>query len=367
MKIRKLLACLMIGLTLASCQSKDNENKPSTATTINTQTENENQKRETVIYDYMDTVTSFVAYTDTEEEFEKYKQLLTEDLKKFHQFYNTYKDFDGVNNVKTINENAGTKPVEVDPEIIELIEFGFQMYDLTDGKINIALGNLLSLWHNYREEALNNPKDARVPSKEELEEAASHSNIEAVEIDKENNTVYISDPDVKLDIGAIAKGLAIKKIESHLIEAGLKHGILSVGGDDVLIGPNPTKEAGKWKIAIQNPALTSDNPYSSIINLRDTTVVTSGDYQRFYKVGDEIYHHIIDPETNMPSRYFRSVSVVHKDIAIADTLSTYLFVVDLEKGMEIAKEFDAEVLWIDKEDNYYKTDGWESFEDKSDK
>lgn len=348
---------LILGLVLMSCQQEETKSEVQTSSL---------EKYDEVIYEYMDTVTSFLAYASSEEEFEEYRDTLIADLKKYNQLFNTYKDFDGVNNVKTINENAGIKPVEVDPEIIELIEYGFQMHELTDGKINIALGSLLSLWHDYREEALNNPKNASLPSDQEIEEAASHSDINAIKIDKEKNTVYIKDPNVNLDIGAIAKGYAIKKMEANLKKAGLSHGILSVGGDDVLIGPNPTKETGKWKIAIQNPNLSADDPYSSIIDLRDTTVVTSGDYQRFYKLKDEVYHHIIDPETNMPARYFKSVSVIHKDIALADALSTYLFTVDLKEGKEIAKKFDAEVLWIDLDDNYYKTPGWESSEDKSD-
>ncbi len=354
MKIKYVILTLFIGLFLSSCGST----KPRSS--VNPENL---EKYDTVIYQYFDTVTTFMAYAHDEEEFNHYKEVLEKDLKTYHQFFNTYYDFDGVNNVKTINENAGKKPVKVDPAIIELLEYGQTMYKETDGQINIALGSLLGLWHDYREEAIENPDKAKVPSEKELKEAESHSDINKIEIDKSNNTVYITDPNIQIDIGAIGKGYAIAKIEKSLKEAGLKHGILSIGGDDVIIGKNPGKNDGLWKIAIQNPDLTAQNPYSSIIGITDTTVVTSGDYQRFYKVDDEIYHHIIDPDTMKPADYFRSVSVVHEDIALADLLSTYLFVVDLETGMEAAKKYGAEVLWIDKEDNYYKTPGWEAMED----
>lgn len=358
MKKKNIILSLILIILLAACKNTNGGN-------VSQETSEGLIKYDAVIYEYFDTITKFVAYAKDEDDYNKYRDTLEESLKKYHQLFNTYYDFDGVNNVKTINDNAGVKPVEVDPAIIELLEYSKEMYEVTDGKINTAMGSLLGLWHEYREEALANPKDtslAKIPTEEELKEAASHIDIEAIEIDKEKSTVYISDPDVQIDVGAIGKGYAIKKIVAELKEAGLSHGIISIGGDDVMVGENPAKEDGIWTIAIQNPDLSAEDPYSSVIGITDTTVVTSGDYQRFYKVDGKIYHHIIDPETMYPSQYFRSVSVVHEDIALADTLSTYFFLVDFETGLKLADEYGAEVLWIDHDDNHYMTDGWSAIE-----
>lgn len=358
---KKILVAIVFALSLTGCSTQQAQ----VATTEAGAKQTNLEKHSTVYYQYFDTVTNFLVYTKDEKEFEKYKEVLEKDLKKYHQLFNTYHDFEGVNNVKTINENAGKKPVKVDPAIIELMEYSNYIYDITDGKINMALGNLLSLWHEYREAGLDNPKNAKIPSKEELEKAAQNTDINKIEIDKEKNNVFIKDPNLQIDIGAVGKGYAIKIMAEDLKKAGLTHGILSVGGDDVIIGENPDKANGLWRIAIQNPNLDEKNPYASIIDLKDTTVVTSGDYQRFYEVDGKIYHHIIDPDTRYPSEYFKSVSVVHPDIALADALSTYLFIVDLETGKKVAEEFDAEVLWIDHYDNVYKTDGYEKLEVKS--
>lgn len=322
----------------------------------------EMQKYDVVFYDYFDTVTTLVAYANSEDEFQKYKELCEKELAHYHKLYNTYDDFEDVNNVKTINDNRGKSPVEVDPEIIELLEYNIDIYEKTNGKINIALGNLLSLWHHHRELSLNDPSKASIPREEELKEAVSHKDISKIEIDKENNTVFINDPDTQIDIGAVGKGYGIKKISEKLEAAGLKHGILSIGGDDVLIGANPSKDSGKWKIAIQNPDLSSEEKYISYIDLENTTVVTSGDYQRLFKVDGKSYHHIIDPDTMYPSKYFKSVTVVHPDIILADALSTYLFIIDLNEGKEVAKEYGAEVLWVDTEGKIYKTEGYEELE-----
>lgn len=347
-----------------STQADDNKSKEENSsvesedTPLNTET-TELEKHTEKVYEYFDTITTFMGYTKDEEEFNHYVSVLNEELKRYHQLYNSYDAFEGVNNFRTINENAGKKPVAVDPKIIELIEYSKEMYDLTGGKINIAMGSLLGLWHDARKISVDNPDEARIPEESVLKTASSHKDINAIEIDKEKNTVYISDPDVRIDIGAIGKGYATKIIAKRLEEEGLKHGILSVGGDDVLIGDNPASENSYYKIAIQNPDLEDkENPYSSVVSLRNTSVVTSGDYQRYFMVDGKRYHHIIDPETMYPSTKWRSVSVILDDIAEADTISTYLFILDYEEGLEFAKKVGAEVLWIDEDYNLFATEGW---------
>lgn len=381
MKIKKIFYPLALAVALTACAKE--EEKPVTdevsqaeenvSTDEKTEESNEELEEETgeklgkldkTIYDYFDTITTILTYSDDKESFDETCELLEEELAKYHKLYNSYDDFEGVNNFKTINEKAGIEPVKVDPEIIELIEYSKEMYELTDGNINIAMGSLLGLWHEYREMSIEDPSKAAIPSEEELEEKSKHRNIDAIEIDKENSTVYINDPNVQIDIGAIGKGYATEKIANKLKENGFTRGILSIGGDDVIIGDNPNSSTGDWKIAVTNPDLDDkENPYSSIVSVKDTSVVTSGDYQRFFTVDGKNYHHIIDPATRYPSDKWKSVSVKADSISLADTLSTYMFIVDHETGLKKAKEEGVEALWIDTEGNTFKTDGWEAMED----
>lgn len=317
------------------------------------------EKHSETVYDYFDTVTTFLAYTKDEEEFNHYMKVLKDELKIYHELYNSYDAFDGVNNFRTINDNAGKKPVKVDPKVIELIEYSKKMYELTNGKINIAMGSLLGLWHDYREMSIDHPDKAAIPEESMLVKASKHKDIDSIEVDEKAGTVFIKDPDVKIDIGAIGKGYATKIIAHKLEAEGLKHGILSVGGDDVLIGDNPQSDNSFFRIAIQNPDLEDkDNPYSSIVTLKNTSVVTSGDYQRYFMVNGKRYHHIIDPATMYPSTRWRSVSVILDDIAKADTISTYLFIIDQKEGLEFAKKVGAQVMWIDENYNITTTEGW---------
>lgn len=376
--MKKIIMILALALTLGACANntdKENVEKPKLEAVNEDESKNEEQvpsetnsevaleKHTEKIYEYFDTITTFMAYTEDEEEFNHYRDVLNEELKKYHELFNSYDRFEGVNNFLTINENAGKEPVEVDPSIIDLIKYSKEMYELTDGKINIAMGSLLGLWHDAREISVNNPDEAKIPEESLLKKASEHKDIDAIEIDEEKNTVYISDPDVQIDIGAIGKGYATKIIAQRLEEEGIKHGILSVGGDDVLFGDNPASENSYYKIAIQNPNLEDkDEPYSSVVSLKNTSVVTSGDYQRFFMVDGKRYHHIIDPETMYPSTKWRSVSVILDDIAEADTISTYLFIIGYEEGLEFAKKVRAEVLWIDEDYNQFKTEGWPEVE-----
>ena len=146
------------------------------------------------------------------------------------------------------------------------------------------------------------------------------------------------------------------------MEKGLKTGILSVGGDVAIIGDNPTNSTGEFRIAIKDPSLSEDHPYASIVSVKNTAVVTSGDYERYFELDGKRYHHIIDPQTNYPSTKFKSVSVITDNIADADALSTALFIKDLEEGKKLVEKFKAEAYWIDHDGNTFKTDNWDEYE-----
>lgn len=314
------------------------------------------------IYEYFDTITTFTGYCSNKQDYEKYENLVEARMAEYHKLFNNYDEFDGVNNITTINKNAGKKPVKVDEKIIDLIKEGKKWYELTDGDINIAYGSVLSVWSDYREEGLEDKKKARLPKEDELNEKAQHTNIDAIEINEEEKTVFINDEKVQIEAGGLAKGYATELIKDELIEKNLPAGLLSVGGDVAIVGENPEEADGKFKVAIQNPTLSKSDPYSAILSLKNTSVVTSGDYQRYYEVDGKRYHHIIDPKTNFPSTNFKSVSVILDDIAHADALSTALFIKNLEDGKNLLKEFDAEAMWIDNEGKIYKSDGWDNFD-----
>ena len=150
----------------------------------------------TVFYDVFDTVTQVIAYCESEEEFNTQMDALHADLITYNQLYDIYNDYPGVTNVKTINDNAGSAPVEVDDRILSMLELADQMYQTTNGKLNIAMGSVLGIWHDYREAAEKDASEAdnTLPTQEELEAAAQHCDINDLVIDEKAKTVYLSRP-----------------------------------------------------------------------------------------------------------------------------------------------------------------------------
>ena len=155
-----------------------------------------------------DTVTRIVGYANDKEEFTRYVNIIHSNLEEYHQLYDIYNDYEGVNNIKTINDNAGIKPVKVDKRLIDLIKFSINLYEKTNGQTNIAFGAVLKIWHKYRTEGIEDPENAALPSEEELRNASMHTNIQDIIIDDELSTVFLKDPMMSLDVGAIAKGYA---------------------------------------------------------------------------------------------------------------------------------------------------------------
>ena len=309
-----------------------------------------------------DTVTQIIGYAESEEAFSEYSQKIYDCLNEYHQLYNIYDDYEGVNNIKTINDNAGIAPVKVDRKIIELLLFSKEKYELTNGKVNVAFGAVLSLWHEHRQAGLDDPENATLPDFKELTLRAQHTDINKLIIDEGASTVYLEDPEMSLDVGAVAKGYAVEKTALEMEKAGFKNGMISVGGNVRTIGSkfdDQGKEA-PWNVGIQNPDLESEQETIHILNLTDYSLVTSGIYERNYTVNGEIYHHIIDPETLMPAKYFVSVTIACQDSGLADALSTAVFNMPFEDGLELIESLDGvEAMWIPYDGTYKYSSGFQ--------
>ena len=324
----------------------------------------------TIFYDVFDTVTQVIAYCESEEEFNTQMQALHQDLIAYNQLYDIYNDYDGVVNVKTINENAGKAPVQVDDRILSMLELARQMYELTGGKINIAMGSVLGIWHDYREAAEQNASetDNTLPTQEELEAAAQHCDINGLVIDEDAKTVYLSDPEMSLDVGSVGKGYAVEMVAQAAEARGLKSALISVGGNLRAIGTKP--DGSQWSGGVENPwnasdVYTASSSYVSGVNMSDMALVTSGNYQRYYVVDGVRYHHLIDPDTLWPARYFDSVSVLSPDSGAADCLTTGLFCMSLEDGQKLIESLDGvEALWCTPDGEVIQSSGWAGHEKK---
>ncbi|HHX11708.1 MAG TPA: FAD:protein FMN transferase [Clostridiales bacterium] len=328
--MKKLLLALLsltLVFTAVSCQKRPEKYKASFLVLFNT-------------------VTEVMAFTDTEEEFMEFAEFIQTHLNEYHQLYDKYKLYEGVNNIKTINDNAGISPVKVDQKIIDMIIFSKEMYEKTDGKVNIALGSVLEIWHDYRSEGVDDPSNAKLPPMEDLEAANAYTDINMVIVDEDNSTAYLPDEHMSLDVGAIAKGYATEMVAQKAVDEGYNNFLLSVGGNTRSVGLKGDKEE-LWNVAIQNPDKSSDVSTIYTLSITDLSLVASGNYERYYTVDGKIYHHIIDPNTLMPAEYFTAISILTPDSGIADALSTAIYNMPYEEGLKLIEKFEyTEALWI---------------------
>ena len=308
-----LILCTALCLLLTSCGAKA-------------------EKYSEYAFEYFDTITTVTGYAKSKEEFDGVCEEIFSELALYHKLFNIYHRYEGMENLCTVNElKDGThRTVTVDKRIMDLLLFCKEMYEKTDGNVNIAMGSVLSVWHEYREAGMNAPWEAELPPMERLREAAAHTDINNLILDTENNTVTITDPQMKLDVGAIAKGYAVEMIAQALEAKGISGYVLNVGGNVRTVGPKA--DGTKWIVGIENPDEDSETSYVEYLNIAGESIVTSGSYQRYYVVDGKSYHHIIDKETLMPAEGYLSVSVVCRDSALGDALSTALFCMSFEEG-----------------------------------
>lgn len=299
-----------------------------------------------------DTVTTVVGFADSEEAFSEKAQAIHDELLVYHQLFDIYESYDGINNLKTVNDQAGIAPVKVDAAIIELLRDCKEYYALTGGKVNVALGSVLQLWHKKRSDGIDDPIHAELPDDTALKEASLHTAFSSVIIDEEKSTVYISDPELQLDVGAIAKGWAVQRV-AESAPTGL---LISVGGNVCATGPKD-EEGTPWVVGIEDP--DGGDKYLHTIYVSGGSVVTSGDYQRYYVVDGTAYHHIIDPETLYPSTQWRSVTIVCPDSGLADALSTALFLLPQAEGQALLDQCGAQAMWVDAAGQIFYSPGFE--------
>ena len=299
-----------------------------------------------------DTVTTIVGKAENEETFRVTSQAIHDELLQYHQLFDIYHDYDGINNLKTINDNAGIGTVQVDSRIIDLLKDCKSYYELTQGMVNPAMGSVLQLWHVARNDGINDPANAYLPQADALNAAAQHMDFAAVIIDETDSTVYLTNPEMRLDVGAVAKGWSVQRVAENA-PSGL---LISVGGNVCATGPKDTSGT-PWVVGIQDPD-GGDN-YLHTLYLTKGSLVTSGDYQRAYVVDGELYHHIIDPNTLYPSTLWRSVTILCDDSGLADALSTALFLLPLEVGQAILDETGAYAMWVNRNGEIFYSPGFQ--------
>ncbi len=225
-----------------------------------------------------------------------------------------------------LNKNAFKHSVKVSPTLLELLKKSLYAAKLTNGAFDPAMLALKKIW-NFKKD------DFTPPSDEQIKAALKICGYKHIKI--KNRNVSFTKKGVGLDLGGIAKGYIIDKIAQLFKSYGVKSAFINIGGDVYLMGKQ-MKYNREWKAGIEHPRIKNSNLY--VLKVKDTALVTSGDYERYKIINGKRYHHIINPKTGYPASECVSMSVIAKSAAFADALSTGFFVLGPEKAFQIAKK-----------------------------
>lgn len=246
---------------------------------------------------------------------ERYEQLLSPSI--------------ATSEVSLINWAQGA-PVTVSEETAELIRLGIEYGELSDGKFDITVASATDLW-NFRDN-----EEKELPDSDRLAEAVSHIDYRSVQIDGE--TVTLADPKAKIDLGGIAKGYIADKLKEYLQNQGVEHALINLGGNMLALGGRP--DGSDFKIGIQEP-FAADGTVLTSLSVSDQSVVSSGNYERYFEKDGVIFHHILDPDTGYPIQNdLYQVTVISDSSVQGDALSTTCYALGLEEGMELIKHMD---------------------------
>lgn len=281
----------------------------------------------------MDTVNAITVYSKDE-----YENIVPLAFDLIREKSNLVDRYSSTSEIFFVNENASSFPVEVSSDVFDLISFALDMSYETDGVFNIAIGPLVDLWKIGTDEA-------RLPGPEEIEEALPLCDYRSIVLDEENHTVSFLKKGMSIDLGAVAKGWIANEVVSLMKEMGCEKAIVNLGGNVYVIGEK--EEGRKWTVGLQNPDLEFGGSYATV-DVSDSSVVTSGAYERYFTTEDGTrYHHILDPRTGYPSSSdIQSVSIICADSALADALSTTCFILGVDATAEICDSWGVSAVLL---------------------
>lgn len=246
-----------------------------------------------------------------------------------------------------INKNAGIKPVKVSRELFMLIERCKQISELTDGAFDISYSSMDKIWKF-------DGSMKEMPTPEKIKKSVEKVGFKKIILNKEKQTIFLREKGMKISFGAIGKGYAADKAKEFLVSRQVAGGIIDAAGDLSTWGTDVTGK--KWIIGIVNP-LAKDK-IVSWLPILESSVATSGIYEKYVTFRGQRYSHIIDPRTGYPSSGIRQVSIFAKSAEFCDALATAVFIMGKDAGLFLINQLDGvEVILFDNFNRTHKSDG----------
>ena len=254
-------------------------------------------------------------------------------LKIFHDVDQAMSEWKSESPLSKVNAAAGGQPVQVPMDVFDAVSRALEIAELTNGAFDPTWAALWPLW------------DFETPSLPTEEEVLARlALVDWKHVQLEDQSIFLAEEGMALGLGGIAKGIALDCAKSALLKRSIKNFMIVVGGQVLASGTN---DGDPWRVGIRKPDGAADE-FIAILNVTDTCVSTSGDYEKYFEFEGIRYHHIIDPRTGFPATGIRSVTVITPDATLADALSTALFVMGPDRAIQLADNLpDVEAVIID--------------------
>ena len=295
---------------------------------------------------YMDTYIYVDFFCQDSTKASKLKEDIDSIYKEYHELSDRYQAYDNIINIYSIyNNTSKEKTLTINSKLYDLLDYTLTFQTKTDDKFNIEIGSTIDVWKKYRD------LGEGIPTKKELNNTKKINHVTLLG----NNQILNNHPNI--DLGAISKGYTTELVGKYLEENGITKYLINAGGN-VKVGIPSNKEA--YSIGIQSP--NKDGSLLTVVKGKNISVITSGSYERNYTYNGITYSHIIDPVTLYPANNMKSVTVVTKDSALGDILSTALFIMTVDEGKEFIKDYDVEAIWVTNDDSIIRSEGFSAYE-----
>ena len=292
----------------------------------------------------LDTFVTITVVADSQDTADKTIEDAFAVIEKFGNLVNFFSDR---SELSDINRNAGIRGVRVSPETLDIIKKTLYVSEKSGGAFDPTIGPEIKLW-----DFLNKTRPSDVDIKENL----SLVNYKNIIIDKVKSTVFLKKKDMLLDLGGIAKGYAADLAVQSLKRNGITAGLVAIAGDIKAYGLKPDKKP--WVVGIKNPRQkNNDDEIIARIPLSDKAISTSGDYERYFIIDGQRFHHLLIPQTGYPAYTCQSATVIADEGVMTDAFSTALFILGPERGMELAKQMGMDAMIIDDKGTIHTTSG----------
>ncbi|MFA7030637.1 MAG: FAD:protein FMN transferase [Candidatus Cloacimonadaceae bacterium] len=328
---------------------------------------NDSKKELSAIYDdLMGTTINVKLYNARQkdlDEVERIYSLYSQLTTNFDRnLFSSDSEFYDLENIYTINQNRGIAPVKVRQELFDLIKYALNLTQVTNGYFNIGIGEAVDVWKSViesRELYLDKEiTEAEYNSTIQQLEAVGQVDLSNIVLDEENLTVFIKDSNVKLDLGAVAKGYATQLVIDYLKGENITKYMVNAGNSNVALGQHPDNRP--YRIGLTDSEGFYENGFIGIVSLNNKHVVTSGNYEQYVTYDGVVYHHIISPFDYLPKAFYTSAVLIGDNAGLLDVLSTAVYSMPLEDALTFLEANSIDYILYLQENNEVLTNLSES-------